>query len=120
MPENEFDVESEEGEDGDIVIRGAPPMPPEDPEPAPAPPVPPVEVKRIGRPRRERPAPPPPISAANAPPNINIAKRDDEWPKDPIGLWMHTLAWAKSQGRGRRSSSSTCTRCAGRQVRRCR
>ena len=98
---DEFDVEADEGEDGELAVRGAPPMPPPDPEPIAhaTMPAPPPEVKRIGRPRKERPAPPP-VSIASTAPHIDISKRDDEWPKDPIGLWMKAIAWAKSQGRG--------------------
>ena len=62
-------------------------------------PVPPPEIKRLGRPRK--PAQPQlPTAGTVGAPAVDLSKKDDEWPKDIPGLWMRTLEWARSEGRG--------------------
>ena len=96
--EGEFDVSTEEGEDGGLEVKPDPVPPPD--ETSSAPPDPPPRVTRIGRPPKRQPAPPPPADGGSRAPNIDITKRGDEWPKDLPGLWMHTIQWAKENGRG--------------------
>ena len=101
---DEFDIEGEEDEDGELSVRAAPlsPEPPKQAQiTAPAnsgPPPDEPEKKRSGRPRR---APPPPVpvmpTMAGAP--VVETKPNDEWPRDAPGLWTKILEWGASEGR---------------------